>query len=94
MKHRELRYDIDYLTADGTKRGQEPCTVTVHSDGQRTIRARSEIFDTEIVRDVVYTVDAGFRPVDCFIRVRQFNRSQPRVAKRSALNRSGGRVGV
>lgn len=74
MKHRELRYDIDYITADGTKRGQEPCTVTVHSDGQRTIRARSEIFDTEIVRDVVYTVDAGFRPVDCFIRVRQYEK--------------------
>lgn len=74
MKHRELRYDIDYITADGAKRGQEPCTVTVHSDGQRTIRARSEIFDTEIVRDVVYTVDATFRPVDCFIRVRQYEK--------------------
>lgn len=73
MKHRELRYDIDYLTADGTKRGQEPCTVTVHSDGQRTIRARSEIFDTEIVRDVTYTVGADFRPIDCFIRVRQWD---------------------
>ena len=48
--------------------------MTVHSDGQRTIRARSEIFDTEIVRDVVYTVDAGFQPVDCFIRVRQYEK--------------------
>lgn len=73
MKHRELRYDIDYLTADGTKRGREPCTVTVHTDGQRTIRARSEIFDTEIVRDVTYTVGPDFRPVDCFIRVRQWD---------------------
>ncbi|MEK9810380.1 MAG: hypothetical protein VW362_08025 [Candidatus Nanopelagicales bacterium] len=74
MKHRELRYSIDYLTADGTKRGQEPCTVTVHTDGQRTIRARSEIFDTEIVRDVTYTVGADFRPIDCFIRVRQWDK--------------------
>ena len=73
MKHRELRYEVDYLTADGTKRGQEPCTVTVHADGQRTIRARSEIFDTEIVRDVVYTVGADFRPIDCFIKVRQYD---------------------
>lgn len=69
MRHRTLTYNIDYLTADGTKRGQEPCTVTVHGDGSRTIRARSEIFDTEILRDVTYTVDGNFRPVDCFIRV-------------------------
>jgi hypothetical protein len=69
MQHRTLRYDIDYLTADGTKRGQEPCMVTVHGDGARTIRARSEIFDTEILRDVIYTIDKDFRPIDCFIRV-------------------------
>ena len=69
MQHKTLRYNIDYLTADGTKRGQEPCTVTVHGDGQRTIRARSEIYDTNILRDVTYTVDGDYRPVDCFIRV-------------------------
>lgn len=69
MQHRTLNYNIDYLSADGTKRGQEPCTVTVHGDGHRTIRARSEIYDTEILRDVTYTVDENYRPVDAFIRV-------------------------
>lgn len=69
MQHRTLSYNIDYLTADGTKRGQEPCFVTVHVDGRRTIRARSEIFDTNILRDVIYTVDENYLPVDAFIRV-------------------------
>ena len=69
MQHRTLNYNIDYLSADGTKRGREPCTVTVHGDGRRTIRARSEIYDTEILRDVTYTVDENYRPVDAFVRV-------------------------
>ena len=71
LKHRELSYVIDYLSSEGKKRGQEPCFVTVHEDGQRTIRARSEIFDTSILRDVTYTVRQDFRPVDCYIRIRQ-----------------------
>ena len=69
MQHRTINYNIDYLRADGTKRGKEPCIVTVHGDGRRTIRARSEIYDTEILRDVTYTVDENYRPVDAFIVV-------------------------
>ncbi len=69
MQHRTIDYAIDYLAADGRKRGQEFCTLTTHHDGSRTMRARSEIFDSEVLRDVVYTVDAGFRPIDAMIRV-------------------------
>ena len=70
MQHRIIDYRIDYLAADGRKRGQEFCTLSTHHDGSRTLRSRSEIFEAEVLRDVVYTVNAGFRPIDALIRVR------------------------
>ena len=69
MKHRSHRFSIDYVGADGAKRGQEHCHVTVHQDGSRTLRATSEIFDSEVLRDVVYTVDADYRPKELLVRV-------------------------
>lgn len=69
MQHRTTEFRIDYLAADGRKRGQEHCVLTTHRDGTRTLRARSEIFDSEVLRDVVYTVTEGFQPVDAMIRV-------------------------
>jgi len=69
VQHQTIDFSIDYLAADGRKRGQEQCTLTTHHDGRRTLRARSEIFDAEVLRDVVYTVDAAFRPIDALIRV-------------------------
>ena len=69
MKHRSHRFSIDYVGADGQKRGQEYCHVTVHRDGCRTLRATSEIFDSEVLRDVVYTVDAAYRPRELLVRV-------------------------
>jgi hypothetical protein len=69
MPHRWLSYTVDYLAADGRRRGTEACHVTVHGDGVRTQRARSEIFDSRVLRDVVLTVDAAYRPVDALVRV-------------------------
>lgn len=69
MKHRTFDYAIDYIGANDALRGRESCTLTVHQNGHRTLRARSEIFDSEVLRDVVYTVDRDFRPVDALIRV-------------------------
>ena len=71
LKHREIKYTINYLDNSGKKRGEEPCFVTLHSDGTRVIRATSKIYDTEIIRDVVYNVDAKFKPIDCFIKIRK-----------------------
>lgn len=71
LKHRELKYKIDYLDKNGKKRGEEPCFVTIHNDGSRVIRATSKIYDTGIIRDVIYNVDINFKPVDCFIKIRQ-----------------------
>lgn len=69
MQHRSIAYTIDYVGADGGKRGQEFCRVSVHGDGSRTLRATSEIFDSEVLRDVIYTVDAAYRPREVLVRV-------------------------
>lgn len=69
MQHQTIDFAIDYLDADGNQRGQEICTLTTHRNGHRTLRARSEIWDSEVLRDVVYTVSADFRPMDALIRV-------------------------
>mgnify|MGYP001403187698 CR=1 FL=1 len=55
LKHREIKYSIDYLDSNNKKRGEEPCIVSIHSDGSRIFRATSKIFDSEIIRDVIYT---------------------------------------
>jgi hypothetical protein len=68
MKHRTLDYEVDYLGRDGGIRGRERALVTVHEDGRRTLRALCEIFDSEVLRDVTYTVDAGYRPIEAFVR--------------------------
>jgi len=68
MQHRTYTYRIQYLGTSG-ERGREWCTVTVHGNGDRTIRARSEIDDSEILRDVTATVDAMWFPKDAFVRV-------------------------
>ena len=60
---------IDYLNDDGSTQGKEWFDVTVQKDGQRTLRARSEIYDAQILRDVVFTVDKAWRPLDCFVRL-------------------------
>ena len=69
MRHRTITYGIDYLASDGRRRGREACALTLHADGGRTLRARSEIFDSEVLRDVTYSVDRAFRPLDAAIRV-------------------------
>lgn len=69
MKHRTLEYEVDYIRRDGKPRGQERVLVTVHEDGRRTLRTLSEIFEAEVLRDVTYTVDADYRPLEAFVRV-------------------------
>ncbi|MDA0369196.1 MAG: hypothetical protein O3C65_07545 [Proteobacteria bacterium] len=68
MQHRTYSYKIQYL-GDAGERGREWCTVTVHGNGDRTIRARCEMDDSQILRDVTTTVEANWRPKDAFVRV-------------------------
>lgn len=74
MKHRTLRGKILYTSRKpdrmGAERGRESFIITVHGDGKRTLRACCEIDDPPtVLRDVVLSVDADYRPLDCFTRL-------------------------
>ena len=69
MKQRNIRGKILYIGGQGEERGREWFSMTFHEDGQRTIRAHCEIDDTEVVREVTYTMDSHWKPLDCFNRI-------------------------
>ncbi|MEQ8403449.1 MAG: hypothetical protein RKE49_00015 [Oceanicaulis sp.] len=60
---------IRYLHDAKGENGRERFSVTRMSHGERTLRAVCEMDEIELVRDVTYTVDRDFRPVDCFNRL-------------------------
>jgi len=74
MQHRTFRYKIAYLTKDGRERGREWCLLSLHGNGDRTMRAMCEMDDSEVLRDVTYTVARDWSPRDAFIRVSQRDR--------------------
>lgn len=49
--------------------GRESFFVTVQPDGLRTLRARCELDDDQLLRDVTLTVDADWRPMTAFIQL-------------------------
>ncbi len=69
MEHTTYRGQIAYIGDDAGKRGHEWFTTTRHSNGHRTLRAISEIYDSKVLRDATVTVDQKFRPLDAFIRL-------------------------
>ncbi len=73
MQHRTYTYKIAYIGSQG-ERGREWCTVTVHRNGHRTIRAVCEMDDSQVLRDVTYTVDERWHPLDAFVRVSVMDR--------------------
>ncbi len=50
-------------------RGIERFSVAVAPDGSRTLHATCEIMDRRVSKDVVYSVDKDFRPIDAFVRL-------------------------
>ena len=81
MKHRNMRGKILYLTAEAQpqERGREWFTVTFHEDGQRTVRSHCEIeaglvTDRSVTRDVTYTVDSDYKPLDGYVRLHESGR--------------------
>ncbi len=66
-----LKGRIDYIHDRHGERGREWFTITVQPDGARTVRARCEMDDTRLLRDVVYSVDGEWRPLDSFVRLTQ-----------------------
>jgi hypothetical protein len=49
--------------------GHETFSVTVQPNGLRTLRARCEIDDSQLMRDVTVTLDADWHPVVAFIQL-------------------------
>ena len=77
MNHRNVRGKILYTAERDGKNlesGREWFSMTVHEDGQRTVRSHCEIeqglvADRTVIRDVTYTVDRDFKPLDGFVRL-------------------------
>ena len=77
MKHKNIRGKIIYKSKKSGKWeefGREWWSITRHEDGQQTLRAHCEIepgvvANRSVLRDVVYTFDKDFKPIDCFNRL-------------------------
>ncbi len=69
MRHRAYRGRMVYRTNGIGEMGREYFAVTVQPDGMRTLRAQCEMDDDRLLRDVVITVDADWRPRDAFLRL-------------------------
>lgn len=69
MHHSTYEYGIDYIGPDGARRGRELCRLTMHAGGDRTLTARSEVFDSAVLRDVTLRINQAFEPIDAFVRV-------------------------
>ena len=60
------------IVATGDKagfRGLEHFTGSVAPDGSRTLSCVCEIPDHGLSKNIVYSVDRDFRPVDCYVRL-------------------------
>ncbi|WP_260679324.1 DUF3108 domain-containing protein [Thalassomonas sp. M1454] len=74
MPHKTIRGTIKYTSNKperlGHVRGREYFSQTVHANGARTLRAQTEIEDAPaVLRDVVYSVDENWKPLDGFSRI-------------------------
>jgi hypothetical protein len=69
MDYKTYRGKILYIHDEIGERGREWFTLTRHRNGDRTVRVMCELYDIDLLRDVVYTVDKDWRPVDAFIRL-------------------------
>ncbi len=69
MEHITYRGKIVYTGDEVGERGREWFTVTKYPNGDRTIRAMCEIDDTAVLRDVTYSVNERWQPLDAFIRL-------------------------
>lgn len=67
--HRAYRGSMVYRTHGIGETGREHFSVTVQPDGTRTLRAQCEMDDDTLLRDVILTVDAAWRPVDAYLRL-------------------------
>jgi len=75
MRHRTVRGRVRYTSMkpgiEGHERGREWFAFTHHAEGHVTLRAQCEIEEPEptVLRDIVYSLDAQGRPMDCLVRL-------------------------
>ena len=62
-----IRGRIAYLDRQRTETGSEYFSFTRYSDGGRTVRCECHFNDIELVRDVTFTLDAQWRPIDAYV---------------------------
>lgn len=72
--HRTVRGTIRYTSKKPDRideeRGREYFTINVHSDDKRTCIAHCEIDDRpSVMRDITYSLDEDWYPMDCFVRI-------------------------
>ena len=64
-----IRGSILYLHDDKGEIGRESFIISSDQDGFRTLRATCEIESDKLLRDVTYTVNKDWLPVDAFVRL-------------------------
>jgi len=69
MRHRSYRGKILYLSDGIGETGREYFSVTVQPGGERTLRAQCEMDDYRLLRDIVFTLDRDWWPIDAFARL-------------------------
>lgn len=72
--HRSVRGTIRYTSNKpdrlGQERGREYFMINTHGDGKRTCIAHCEIDDRpSVMRDITYSLDENWNPMDCFVRL-------------------------
>lgn len=74
MSRRHYAGRIEAIGDDVGLRGVERFSVSVAADGSRVLHATCEIHDREVSKDIVYSVDATWRPVDAYVRLMRAGR--------------------
>ena len=69
MSRRHYSGTIEAIGDAKGLRGLERFSVSVAPDGSRTLHATCEIIDRGVSKDIIYSVDRDFRPMDSYVRL-------------------------
>jgi len=69
LEHKTYRGKVAYIGDEVGERGREWFAVTRHPSGSRTMQAMCEIDDKAVLRDVTYSVNESWQPLDAFVRL-------------------------
>jgi hypothetical protein len=72
-KPRSFRGQISYRLEGAKPTGHEWFSTTVFPDGSRTIRCECHFWRDDLVRDVTFTLNRHWAPIDAYLRVARSN---------------------